>query len=167
MVPSFYAQMLNKDSIAEHIQKIVNDPSLFLVDIKITSGPSTNKLKVILDGDQGITIEQCAHISRGISDWLDSDASVQDSFILEVTSPGIDQPLQLRRQYVKNIGRKVKIRLTDNTETKGLLKEVGDNFIVLENLKSKDKRKKSDPDQWVKIPLEQIRTATVQISFKH
>jgi len=167
MVPSFYVQMFEERNILKLVEENLKDhPSLFVVDVKISSRGDSAKVKIILDGDNGISIEDCARLSRDISAILDSDESIQHPFLLEVTSPGIDHPLQLHRQYIKNIGRKVKVKLNDKSEKKGVLRKVEKEFIVIESEEKIKKKEKISVDQLVEIPFEQIEKTNVQVSFK-
>lgn len=166
MVPSFYAQMLNKEFITRLVEKnLADDPSLFLLDVSVSAGSGNSKVLITIDGDNGVSIEQCAKLSRSISQNLEDDNSINSPYVLEVTSPGVDQPLQLHRQYLKNIGRNIKVTLNDNTEKKGMLVKVENDFIVIDEKKNK-RRVEDKIDQQVEIPFDQISKTKVQISFK-
>jgi ribosome maturation factor RimP len=106
------------------------DPSYFLVDTRIRP---TNNIKVFLDGDNGITIEKCVQVNRFLYKKLEeSGLFPEGDFSLEVSSPGLDEPLKLIRQYKKNIGRRVEVSLNDGTHKEGKLTEVAEDGIVLE-----------------------------------
>jgi len=100
-------------------------PTLFLIDFSITAD---NTIKVVLDGDEGIRLDDCISISRAIEHNLDRE---EEDFSLEVTSSGATAPLVLPRQYKKNTGRKVKVK-TGVAEFEGTLTEVTDEAIALE-----------------------------------
>jgi len=156
---------LNEDSLREMVERNLNDPTLFVVAVKQSDSGNQSKIKIILDGDKGITIDQCAEISRRIGAELDEVDLSDNSYLLEVTSPGVDFPLQLLRQYVKNVGRKVKVVLKDRSEKKGILKSVQDKFIELE-AEVKSKNKKENKSELVEIPFDKIEKTNIQISFK-
>src|SRR5580698_9642471 len=86
------------------VQEILaGEPGYFLVEVKIKP---TNNVKVYIDGDQGISIEKCVQFNRALYKKLDEAAFFPaGDFSLEVSSPGLDEPLKLHRQYRKNIGR--------------------------------------------------------------
>jgi ribosome maturation factor RimP len=106
---------------------LADDPQYFLVEVKIRP---TNNVKVFLDGDKGISIEKCISYNRQLYKMLESsDLFPPDDFSLEVSSPGLDEPLKLMRQYYKNIGRKVEVLLKDGVKTEGVLKEVTDQAL--------------------------------------
>ncbi|WP_343487478.1 ribosome assembly cofactor RimP [Allomuricauda sp. d1] len=114
------------DKVTELLKKALEQrPSLFLIDLSITND---HKIKVVLDGDNGVTLEDCIAVSRGIEHELDRD---EHDFSLEVTSAGAIAPLQLPRQYRKNIGRKLKVK-TKEGEFEGSLTEADEEHIVLE-----------------------------------
>ena len=101
------------------------NPSLFLIDIKFTFD---NKIKIILDGDDSVSLKDCIKVSRDIEFNLDRD---EIDFSLEVSSVAADSPLVNRRQYLKNIGRKLKVRTASET-LEGTLTEVNDKEFKLE-----------------------------------
>ena len=101
------------------------DTSLFLIDFTVAAD---NSIKVVLDGDSGVTLEDCMKISRAIEHNLDRE--VYD-FSLEVTSAGATSPLTIPRQYPKNLGRKLKVKTETNT-FEGQLTAATDVGIVLE-----------------------------------
>ncbi len=104
---------------------LTENKSLFLIDFTIDAG---NKIRVILDGDDGVSLSDCMAISRGIEHNLDRE---EEDFSLEVTSAGATTPLELPRQYKKNIGRKLEVK-TLNATFEGNLTAVTDVFIALE-----------------------------------
>ncbi|MBP6024451.1 ribosome maturation factor [Ferruginibacter sp.] len=111
---------------------------IFLVSIKIKP---TNNYKIYLDADGGLGIEKCIKINRALYKIMEEMAIHPDGdFSLEVSSPGIDEPLKLLRQYKKNIGRSVEVITNDDTKKEGLLKEVLDDTITIEQTEGKGKK---------------------------
>jgi ribosome maturation factor RimP len=102
-------------------------------------------------------VEDCAELNRTLSVALDNEDLMEDSYLLEVTSPGLDQPLKLLRQYRKNVGRRVRVTAAAGI-TEGILRQVTENAIVLETGKAKDKTMKE-------IPFTEIEKTIVQVSF--
>jgi len=149
-----------REKIEKKTETLLEDDNFFLVDVLISGGVSNQKIKVLVDGDQGITIDDCARISRSLSAWFDEEDLFADKYTLEVSSPGVEHPLKLTRQYKKNIGRNIKVIMQDGSQQEGLLKSVSDNAIVIEKtLKKKEK-------QTVEMPFENIDKVKVLISFK-
>ena len=101
------------------------DDSLFLIDFSITTD---NKIKVVIDGDHGVTVEDCMKISRAIEHNLDRE---EEDFSLEVASAGATAIIVVPRQYKKNIGRKLEVETLEATY-EGNLTAVEDKHIVLE-----------------------------------
>lgn len=101
------------------------DDSLFLIDFVVGTD---NKIKVVIDGDHGVTVTDCIKISRAIEHNLDRE---EEDFALEVASAGASSPIILPRQYRKNIGRKLEVQ-TETTTYEGSLTAVEEGHIVLE-----------------------------------
>ncbi|WP_018613033.1 ribosome maturation factor RimP [Segetibacter koreensis] len=156
--------MANETVIAE-IEAMVNsllasDQGDFLVSIKIKP---TNNIKIFIDSDEGMSIEKCVKYNRKLYAQLEEKAIFPDgNFSLEISSPGVDEPLKMHRQYVKNKGRNLLVTFNDATEKEGKLLEVTDTDIIIEQKTGKGK--KAESHQFV-IPFENIKTATVQIQF--
>jgi ribosome maturation factor RimP len=142
-------------------QKIADRPDLFIVDIKMHG---SNKLTILIDGDQGAGIDVCAQVSRFVGHHLEEENIIEQAYNLEVSSPGIDTPLKLTRQYVKNIGREVAVKKTDGTKKEGKLLAADAGQITIEE-KIKTKGKKAELIE-VQIPMADIAETKVLISFK-
>jgi len=100
-------------------------PSLFLIDFTVGGD---NTIKVVLDGDKGVSLQDCMDVSRAIEHNLDRE---EEDFSLEVASAGAASPMRLPRQYAKNIGRQLKVH-TNGHELEGTLVETSENSITLE-----------------------------------
>jgi len=96
-------------------EKIADRPELFLVSVKMMPN---RQLVILVDGDQGIGIADCAAISRFVGFKLEEEETIPEAYNLEVSSPGIDSPLALPRQYTKNIGRDLSIKMLDGTKSR-------------------------------------------------
>ena len=143
-------------------EKIADRPDLFLVDIKMLPN---RKLMILVDGDTGIGIADCAAISRFVGFKLEEENVIDEAYNLEVSSPGIDSPLTLPRQYTKNIGRTVGLKMLDGTKREGTLLNIdNDNIIIDEKVKG-EKGKKATVVQNT-VPLNLIAETKVLISFK-
>ena len=148
-------------AIEQMIQELlVEDPAHFLVEVRIKP---TNNVKVFLDGDQGITIEKCIAINRALYKQLEeSGLFPADDFSLEVSSPGLDEPLKLHRQYLKNVGRLVEVILKNGSKVEGKLLEVQENTITVEETKGKNKKKEVIQHLF---PFDEIKSTKIQIVF--
>ncbi len=142
-------------------EKIADKPDLFLVDVKMHSN---GKLMILLDGDNGIGIDDCVAVSRHVGFHLEEENVIETAYNLEVSSPGIDTPLTTIRQYVKNTGRNLAIKMADGVKREGKLTGLTEDAIVIEE-KIKEKGKKAELVESV-IPVNQIAETKVLISFK-
>ncbi len=142
-------------------EKIVDRPELFLVNIKMLPN---NKLIIHVDGDEGISIQDCAAISRHVGFHLEEENTIDKAYNLEVSSPGVGEPLLLSRQYHKNIGRELSVKLGEGVVKEGKLISVTDNGILLEE-KVKEKGKKVQLIE-TQIEFNAIIETKVLISFK-
>jgi ribosome maturation factor RimP len=146
--------------VEEKIAEIAR-PDLFLVDVKMHAN---GKLVVLLDGDKGIGISDCVAVSRYVGFKLEEENTIETPYNLEVSSPGLDTPLTQLRQYIKNIGRELAIKLTSGEKKEGKLTALTEDAVVIEE-KIKEKGKKASTIESV-IPIEQITETKVLISFK-
>jgi ribosome maturation factor RimP len=142
-------------------EKIADKPNLFIVDIKMLPN---GKLTILLDGDNGIGIDDCVAVSRHVGFHLEEENVVDSAYTLEVSSPGLDTPLTSIRQYLKNIGRNLAIKMADGTKREGTLSSITEDAIVIEE-KIKEKGKKAEVIESV-IPVDKITETKVVISFK-
>lgn len=142
-------------------EKIADRPELFLVEVKMLPN---NKLIIHVDGDQGISIQDCAAISRHVGFHLEEENVLEKAYNLEVSSPGVGEPLKLTRQYSKNIGREVSVKFVNGDKLEGELLSVDESFIVLE-AKVKEKGKKAQLVE-TQVELNNIVETKVLISFK-
>ena len=131
---------------------------MFVTTIRIK--PSNN-IKVFLDADSGLDISKCASISRRLYHAIEEQGLYPDgNFSLEVSSPGIDEPLRSVRQYTKNIGRTVEVTPLEGEPVTGVLKEVGEDSLVI-TVKGIKKLPPTDNE----IAYDTIKTVVVQVVF--
>ena len=134
-------------------------PGYFLVEISVKP---TNNIKVFVDADQGATIDQLSRINRALYKWIEENLFPNGDFSIEVSSPGLDEPLKLDRQYLKNIGRMMEIVLKNGLKKEGKLISVSENDVIIEEEIGKGKKK--EVVQHI-ILKEEIKTTKVQIIF--
>ena len=140
--------------------------TVFPVEIKISPA---NDIKVFLDADDGITIEKCTSVNKALYKYIEETGLFQDgNFSLEVSSPGVDEPLKLHRQYIKNTGRKVEVLMNDGNKIEGILLNAGDDAITIEESFDKLRMKGKGNKTTIKsttILFNQIKHTTVLITF--
>ncbi|MBK8505513.1 MAG: ribosome maturation factor RimP [Saprospiraceae bacterium] len=133
--------------------------------IEIEWNKKFQKLEIFIDSDDGITLGGCQKLSREMQEILEEENFLTDSYVLDVSSPGIDRPLKLTRQYVKNIGRIVTLDLNDGSQiTARLEKVVGEGVIVRSEQLGIKGRKTTYGDEKT-IEWKDIKQTIVQVRF--
>ena len=99
-----------QQKIEEIAASLLSSIDAYIIDIRIVSAEHRKVIQIFVDTDSGITIDQCAELSRNISKELEFQNIIQNSYVLEVSSPDLTKPIKLLRQYRKNIGRQFRIR---------------------------------------------------------
>ena len=141
-------------------QLLAEDPGYFLVEVKINP---TNNIKVFLDADTGVSIDKCVKYNRALYKLVEESGIFPDgNFSLEVSSPGLDEPLKLIRQYIKNTGRNVEVLLQDGSKVEGKLMAVTNAAIQVEEVKRKNKKQEVLEHT---IRIDNIKTTKIQIQF--
>lgn len=153
---------------AENIEALVlgclPTADLFVVKVQVSDNPAKPKVTIIIDGDHGVGIDECATVSRRLARRLADAYGEELSYVLEVTSPGADQPLMLERQYNRHVGRQLKIILKDGSEKTGTLDEVlADGIKITEEVKGKNKKAAFVPAQ---INFADITKTNIVLVFK-
>jgi ribosome maturation factor RimP len=153
---------MNETKIRDLVNEALEQKdSLYLVDLTISSN---NKIQIVVDGDQGVSLNECIRISRSVDNGLDRE---EEDFSLEVSTPDIAHPLKLKRQYIKNINRILKVT-TSTEEFEGTLTAVNDANIVL-NWKAREPKPigkgKVTVEKTVILEYKDIKEAKVKILF--
>lgn len=154
---------MSREDQIDIVQKLLHPlltDDIFLVDIKIKP---INNIKIYLDADSGLGIERCIKINRALYKVMEEMSIYPEGdFSLEVSSPGIDEPLKLHRQYVKNTGRELEISLNDGSKQTGKLISVDDTGISIEFTEGKNKKAVVKQST---ISFTEIKEAIVLIKF--
>jgi len=123
----------------------------------------TNNIKIYIDADSGLGIEKCIKINRALYKIMEEMGIYPDGdFSLEVSSPGIDEPLKTHRQFLKNIGREVEVKFLDDSVRTGKLLSATENEIVIEYTEGKNKKAVTHT---VTILFTEIKHTKVQVKF--
>lgn len=139
---------------------IHSEPAIFLVEVRIKP---VNNIKVFIDGDQGVSIEKLVQYNRRLYKQLEEENLYPDGdFSLEVSSPGLDEPLKLHRQYIKNIGRFVELTDKEDAKREGKLISATEEEIVIEEIKGKGKKVETVQHT---ISFSEIKATRIQIKF--
>jgi ribosome maturation factor RimP len=156
---------MQTDNGVERIQEmvkalLVNDPSHFLVEVRVKP---TNNFKIFIDSDEGIPLSVLIKYNRSLYRQIEEGGYYPEGdFSLELSSPGLDEPLKMHRQYKKNIGRYVDVLMNDSTKKEGKLLEVTEDGIVIETESGKGKTKVVKPES---LLFSDIKTTKIQIKF--
>jgi ribosome maturation factor RimP len=152
-----------REKVAHLLEKALEEnKSLFLIDLTITED---NQIRVIIDGDQGVTVDDCIAISRAIEHNLDRE---EVDFSLEVMSAGVSEPLSLPRQFKKNIGRNLKVKTTTNEKIEGELIAANEENCTLTWTTREPKpvgKGKITVQKEANLPYKEIMEAKVMITF--
>lgn len=153
--------MIDKEHIEQLIADHIQGTDFFVVDMAIEPD---NRIRVAMDGDNGIGIDDCVAISRHIESMLDRDA---EDFSLEVMSAGME--LKIPRQYKKNVGRTLEITTTTGQRIKGELVQANEQAVVLAYeilVKEEGKKRKTKKTEEQAIAYKDIQSSKVIVSFK-
>ena len=152
--------MINLEKrIKEVLDDLLREKNSYLVDLKVHAGQS---VQVFVDRDPHITIEDCVAISRVLEKELNREFPFSEQYVLEVSSPGMDQPLKVLRQYRKCVGREVEVLLFSGIRKTGTLLFADDEKIILEERSAKARQ--PEPSQ-TEIPFLNIKSTSVVIKF--
>ena len=148
-------------ALEQRIQNLIKaEPDIFLVEVRIKP---TNNVTVFLDGDNGVGIDKLIQYNRRLYRQLEEEVFFAGGdFSLEVSSPGLDEPLKMHRQYKKNINRFVEVVQEEAVKIEGKMTIVNEDSIVVEEEKGKGKKKEVIEHI---IPFEKIKSTLVQIKF--
>lgn len=149
------------------VQEALEDDSFFIVDINVAgSEEGMKKISILVDNDNSINIDECARISRKVSNQLEEQEIILTAFVIEVSSPGLDRPFAFHRQYKKNIGKKIEVTMKDGKVKTGRLEVLNEENIVLgDEVANKANKKKIDIVS-TEIPFSEIVKTIKVVSFK-
>jgi ribosome maturation factor RimP len=151
---------LNQVETVEKLLKPLLEGDIFLIEIKVKP---INNIKIYLDADSGLGIEKCIKINRALYRIMEEMGLYPEGdFSLEVSSPGIGEPLKQYRQYIRNKGREVEVLTTDERKLTGKMLEVNEEAITLEIAEGKGKKQVVKTED---IPFTNIKQTKVQIKF--
>jgi ribosome maturation factor RimP len=153
--------MIDQKRIEDIVNEYLEGTDKFLVSVSVRPG---NRVQVLLDGEKGILVVDCALLSKHIESFFDRD---REDFEMEVSSVGVGSPLKLKRQYQINIGRNIMVMGHDLRKTRGKLLEAGQDGIKIE-MEAAGKKKKKDEaeeDRFVFFAFNEIKEAKIQVSF--
>lgn len=156
---------MSQNTAAQHLESLIRSAfeegrcgEYYIVDLVVAPN---HHIGVFIDGDEGVSLDTCTQISRILESILDAEPTLGGIYELEVSSPGVSRPLKFLRQYLKHVGRTLKIKLVTYEQIEAVLTSIGTDSIQVE-IKPQDK--KSLPEAKV-IPFEEIKEAYVTVQF--
>ncbi len=155
--------MLRKEDIEKIIVEAIEGTEAFLVDIDVKQG---NLIRVFVDEPEGISLDECVRISKTIESDLDRE---EEDFDLQVSSPGIENPLLVLPQFLKNIGRELKVETNTKERFVGELLDADQTGISLNakvKIKVEGSKKKKSELRTMSLKFEEIKSAKVNLQFK-
>lgn len=157
----------SSEKISELLLPKLVEENLFLVEVKVLQN---KRIQIFVDGAENVTINQCASISRFIEPFLDKGGIVPLDYQLEVSSPGMSNPLRVPMQYKKRLGRTLEILLNNGNKFLGIIKNAEENTVVVEKvIEEKSNKKKKDiivEPEIIELKYSDIKSAVLQIKFK-
>ncbi len=164
--PLLFFQNMTVENLQPIVEKIIHEvlPEAFLVSLRVNIS-SKSSIQIYVDTDLGITIEECSLLSRKIGNYFDENDLIDFSYELEVSSPGVNNPLILPRQYPKNIGRELSVLMKNGEKFEGLLTHFEGSIVTLEYEQKNPQTKKKELHQQ-KIDIKEIKEAIVQVGKK-
>ena len=156
---------MSQNTAAQHLESLIRSVfeegrcgEYYIVDLVVAPN---HHIGVFIDGDEGVSLDTCTQISRILESILDEEPTLGGIYELEVSSPGVSRPLKFLRQYLKHVGRTLKIKLITYEQIEAVLISIGTDSIQVE-IKPQDK--KSLPEKR-EILLEEIKEAYVTVQF--
>jgi len=151
--------MLLKEKIKKYASEKALEINGFVVDVNISAN---NVITIFFDKNNGVLVDDCLVISKYIQEKFDKDV---EDYELTVCSPGLTNPLKVKEQYIKNIGKEVSVKTNDGKRKTGILKNF-ETDLVLEVLKKKKGSRKDYVIEDIAIPYEEIKETKLKINFK-
>lgn len=145
--------MILKDRVAILVKEKLQEEDYFLVSLKVSV---TNDITILFDSMKGVSFKDCLNLSRYIEQNLDREI---EDYSLNVSSPGLGTPFQVKEQYLKNIGREIKIITKEGRRLKGILISYGEGLVI-------QKYNKFNNIEDIRIDLEQIKETKLVVKFK-
>lgn len=153
-------KMVKNQDIRKAVEGMLDPDNYFIVGVQ---NPQ-DTIKVIIDGFNGVDLDKCAEITRDLRSLFGEQL---DEYNVEVTSPGLTSPFQVKEQYIKNKGNKVEVLLQNGEKIKGKLMDVYPDEIIVEEKKriKNEKKKKKTVREEKTITFDEIKHTKLIISF--
>jgi len=155
-----------EEHITKMLEKLFAEDETFADCFVVDVNQTNTKLEIFVDADSSMTFRRCQQISRFVEAYLDEEQPLGEAYTLNVSSPGVTRPLKFHRQYVKNVGRSLKVVTNDKETHEGKLTAAEADHIVLEaKVRVKEGKRKKTVMRETKVAYADIKKAIVKISF--
>jgi|JFJP01.1.fsa_nt_gi ribosome maturation factor RimP len=154
--------MISKEIIHQLIEQHLNESEIFVVEVTVSA---TNAINIFIDSPKGVTIEECVNLSRFIDSNLNRE---EDDFELQVSSAGLDMPLKVLPQYIKNIGRGVVVVKKTGEKINGIIIAANENEFLIENekkVKLEGAKKKQVVKENITLAYKDVKSVFVEVIF--
>jgi ribosome maturation factor RimP len=156
--------MENVAKIQETVHWAIENTDFKIVEIDLKNIQSRKMIRIFLDSEHGITIDECKSLSRKIGDKIEADNSIDGEYILEVSSPGVERPIKEDWQFRKNIGREILVHYTAKDKTDQEARGTIEN-IIEDKIHLKIRGKKKGLTETIEIPIAKIHSAMIQLKW--
>jgi ribosome maturation factor RimP len=150
------------ERLKEELLPLIKEEELELVDFEFSPGGSKSLLRIYVDKAEGVTIGECANLSRKISDFLDMEDLIPHRYSLEVSSPGLDRPLVRREDFIRKVGEKVRVFLKEPVDGKldlvGKIKKFQEETLYLS---TESKEAETSADEGKTVPFKNVLKAKI------
>lgn len=165
LLPTSLIYHMETNEISTWVEQFMEniDGDYYLVDVLWNR--KSLKLEIFIDTDEGVTLGECQQISRLIQSDLDLSGLAPENYMLDVSSPGLERPLKLRRQYVKNVGKVLLVELKGGAKEIGRLESVEEDGLIISPEKKGAKGRKTTYGIEKMIQWSEIEKTFVQIRF--
>ncbi|MEJ5227624.1 ribosome maturation factor RimP [Thermodesulfovibrio sp.] len=155
-----------KELITNYAREVSEQEGVELFEVEVYPGGKGLMVRVFIDRENGVTIKDCENFSRALEAILDVEDPIKSSYTLEVSSPGIDRPLREKKDFLRNLGRQVKIttkeKIADKTFFIGKIVDVGDDWVRIQIDEQTTKgQKRKEKGEMLFIPIEKILKAQI------
>jgi ribosome maturation factor RimP len=146
----------------ELVEPILEKMNLELVDVEFVKEGKSWFLRVFIDKEGGVDIEECGKVSEELSEKLDEVEPIADPYYLEVSSPGVERPLKTKEAFAKSVGKNVNIKLYQPLDGQ---KELEGKLISFEEDIAKIEFKEKTRKKMIEIPYDKIAKARLAVTF--
>lgn len=152
--------MISEEKVKKLVEEKIKDTDLFLVEAKVSGG---NRISISIDKETQLNVSDCAEVSKYVENNLNREI---EDFEITVSSPGLDQPFKVLKQYIKQVGRNVRVITKEGKLLRGKLIGANEVGITLELFKENKKKNKENTNEIVNLKYAELKETKIEITFK-